>query len=90
MNARVINLQNKLIFYLIIFADGHIMNNPFVAIVPRYALVVQYGHVKPVSVRLILQGWSNCHCVLLYICPCMRCHTNAMNLGAAIVTRPSQ
>ena len=32
----------SLSFILILFADGHIMNSPFVAIVPLYALVVQH------------------------------------------------
>ena len=35
--AHIISLS----FIPIIFAEGHIMNSPFVAIVPLYALVVQ-------------------------------------------------
>ena len=42
--ARKISLS----FISIIFAEGHIMNSPFVAIVPLYALVV-LRQMKPVS-----------------------------------------
>ena len=51
--SELLALKISLSFIPVIFAEGHIMNSPFVAIVPLYALVVwrMHGHMKPVSVR---------------------------------------
>ena len=46
----------SLSFIPIIFAGGHIMNGPFVAIVPLYALVVRRTVIKPGIGSLILLG----------------------------------
>ena len=46
----------SLCFIPITFAEGHIMNSPFVAIVPLYALVVRWDDTGIGS--LILQRWS--------------------------------
>ena len=40
------------------FAEGHIMNIPFVAIVPFYAQVVRRTVYEAGIGSLILQGWS--------------------------------
>ena len=65
----------SLSFIPIIFAEGHNMNSPFVAIVPLYALVVR----RTVYESLILQGWN------VYVVT-----HNGVDSGAAIVIRPSQ
>ena len=70
-----------------LFDEGHIMNSPFVAIVPLYALVVRCTVIWAGIGSLILQGWSvNYH---TYVAVCVVTH-NGMDPGAAIVTRPSQ
>ena len=50
--ARKISLS----FIPIIFAEGHIMNSSFVAVVPFYALVVQRTVYEAGISSLILQG----------------------------------
>ena len=50
--AHIISLS----FIPIIFAEGHIMNSPFVAIVPLYALVVRRTVYEAGIGSLILQG----------------------------------
>ena len=81
--ARKISLS----FTPIIFPEGHIMNSPFVAIVPLYALVVQRMVYEAGIGSLILQGWSVYYHT--YVAICVVTH-NSVDPGAAIVTRPSQ
>ena len=81
--ARKISLS----FTPIIFAKGHIMNSPFVAIVPMYALVVRRTVYEAGIGSLILQGWSMYYHT--YVAVCLVTH-NGVDPGAAIVTRPSQ
>ena len=50
--AQIISLS----FIPIIFAEGHIMKSPFVAIVPVYALVVRRKVYEAGMGSLILQG----------------------------------
>ena len=78
--AHIISLS----FIPIIFAEGHIMNSPFVVIVPLYALVVRHTVYEAGIGSLILQGWS-----VYYHAVCVATH-NGVDPGAAIVTRPSQ
>ena len=62
------------------------MNNPFVAIVPLYALCgVRWGDAGIGS--LILQGWSVYYHA--YVAVYVVTH-NGMDPGAVIVTHPSQ
>ena len=75
----------SLSFIPIIFAEGHIMNSSFVAIVPLYALVVRSYEAGIGS--LILQGWSVYYHT--YVAVCVVTH-NGVDPGAAIVTRLSQ
>ena len=77
----------SLSLFLIIFAEGHIMNSPFVAIVPLHALVVRRTIYEGGIGSLILQGWSAYYHT--YVAVCVVTH-NGMDPGAAIVTRPSQ
>ena len=77
-------------FIPIISAEGHIMNSPFVAIVPLYALVVlrmviksQYRFADFTRLKHVTVLSYICHCT------CVVIH-NGMDPGAAIVTRPSQ
>ena len=81
--ARKISLS----FTSIIFAEGHIMNSPFVAIVPLYALVVRRTVYEAGIGSLILQGWNVYYHT--YVAVCVVTH-NGVETGAAIVTRPSQ
>ena len=81
--AHIISLS----FIPIIFAEGHIMNSPFVAIVPVYALVVRRTVYEAGISSLILQGWSVYNHT--YVAVCVATH-NGVDPGAAIVTRPSQ
>ena len=81
--ARKISLS----FIPIIFVEGHIMNSPFVTIVPLYTLVVRRT-ARWRRYRLkILQGWSVYYHT--YVAVYVVTH-NGMDPGAAIVTRPSQ
>ena len=75
----------SLSFIPIIFAEGHIMNSPFVAIVPLYALVVRRTVYEVGIDSLILQGW--CMYYHTYVAVYVGTH-NSMDPGAAIVTRP--
>ena len=79
--ARKISLS----FIPIIFVEGHIMNSPFVTIVPLRSSGAAYGEVTIGS--LILKGWSVYYhtYVIVYVVT-----HNGMDPGAAIVTRPSQ
>ena len=81
--ARRISLS----FTPIIFAEGHIMNSPFIAIVPLYALVVQRTVYETGIGLLILQGWSVYYHT--YVAVCVVTH-NSVDPGAATVTHPSQ
>ena len=81
--AHIISLS----FIPIIFAEGHIMNSPFVAIVPLYALVVRRTVYEAGIGSLILQGWSVYYHT--YVPVCVATH-NGVDPGAANVTRPSQ
>ena len=51
----------SLSFIPIIFAEGHILSSPFVAIVPLYALVVRRTVYEAGIGSLILQGSSVFH-----------------------------
>ena len=77
----------SLSFIPIIFAEGHIMNSPFVAIVPLYALVVRRTVHEAGIGSLIVQGWSAYYHT--YVAVCVATH-NGVDPGAAIVTHPSQ
>ena len=77
----------SLSFIPIIFVEGHIMNSPFVAIVPLYALVVRRTARWRRYQLQILQGWSVYYHT--YVAVYVVTH-NGMDPGAAIVTRPSQ
>ena len=81
--AHIISLS----FITIIFAEGHIVNSPFVAIVPLYALVVWRTVYEAGIGPLILQGWSVCYHTYVAVCVATQ---NGVDIGAAIVTRPSQ
>ena len=78
--ARKISLS----FIPIIFAEGHIMNSPFVAIVPLYALVVRrtviWRRYQKYIGSLILQGWIVYYHT--YVAVCVVTH-NGMDPGAA-------
>ena len=63
------------------------MNSPFVAIVPLYALVVRRTWGDAGIGSLILQGWSVYYHTYV---PVYVVTHNGMDPGAAIVTRPSQ
>ena len=77
----------SLSFIPIIFVEGHIMNSPFVAIVPLYALVVR----RTVRWRRYqfadFTSWSVYYhtYVVVYVVT-----HNGMDPGAAIVSHPSQ
>ena len=77
----------SLSFIPIIFAEGHIMNSPFVAIVPLYALVVRRTVYEVGIGSLILQGWSVYYHT--YVAVCVATH-KGVDPGTAIVTHPSQ
>ena len=77
----------SLSFTPIIFAEGHIMNSPFVAIVPLYALVVRRTVYEAGIGSLILQGWSVYYHT--YVAICVVTH-NGVDPGAVIVTHPLQ
>ena len=81
--AHIVSLS----FIPIIFAEGQIMNSPFVAIVPLYALVVRRTVCEAGIGSLILRGWSMHYHT--YVAVCVATH-NGVDPGAAIVTRPSQ
>ena len=51
-------LKISLSFIPVISTEGHIMNSPFVAIVPLYALVVGRTVNEAGIGSLILQDWS--------------------------------
>ena len=72
-------------FIPIIFAEGHIMNSSFVAIVPFYALVVRRTVYEAGIGSLILHG-MHYH---TYVAVCVVTH-NGVDPGAVIVTRLSQ
>ena len=62
----------SLSFIPIIFAKGHIMNSPFVAIVPLYALVVAAYDIWS---WYWFADFTRLKSVLSYICRCICCHT---------------
>ena len=62
----------SLSFIPIIFAEGHIMNSPFVAIVPLYTPVVRRTVIWS---RYRFADFTRLKRVLSYICCCMCCHT---------------
>ena len=77
----------SLSFIPIIFAEGHIMNSPFVAVVPFYTLVVRWAVYEAGIGSLILQGWSVYYHT--YVAVYVVTHSG-MDPGAAIVTCLSQ
>ena len=81
--ARKISLS----FIPIIFAEGHIMNSSFGAIIPFYALVVRRMVYEAGISSLILQGWSVYYHT--YVAVSVVTH-NGVDPGVATVTRPSQ
>ena len=76
INTRVISPIN----IPIIFVEGHIMNSPFVAIVPLYALVVRrtVSEVTPVSVRWVYKVEA---CIITHMSLYMLSHIAAWTQG---------
>ena len=69
-------------FIPIIFAEGHIMNSPFVAIVPLYSSGAAYGHMKPVSVRWFYKVEA---CIIIHMSLYVLSHITAWTQGRSLL-----
>ena len=72
----------SLFFTPVIFAEGHIMNSSFVAIVPLYALVLLRTLYKSVSVRWFYKVEA---CIIIHMSLYMLSHIAAWTQGRPLL-----